>query len=207
MQEENTNQEAVLETPQGDEAPNEDNSGEETPEVKEGKKDPLDDIEDIDKLRAEAKGYRSIANRLSKKGEQPSEPAAPTPAPTTDFVTKKDLEDRAEKSAIKLMTGSSDDDNDAVKTMKQAIADNWNDISTYYVNRNGREEPEQIAKDIRSAYILWADEHGQEADISQLTNVAVLKGSTPKKTAPVVEEDPRFKPKPSPSEWYKTKKK
>lgn len=205
MEEETKNQEAVLEEPTG-EQPAGESTPAEAPQAKEGKTDPLDEIDDIETLRAEAKKFRGISNRTSRKSDekQGETPKEPTEA-TSNFVTKKDLEDRAEKSAIKLMTTATDTDNQSVAAMKEAIAENWDEIQTYYVNRSGREEPEQIAKDIRSAFILWADEKGHEADLTQLTSVAVLKGSNGKKPAPQKQEDPRFKSKPGPSSWY-TKK-
>lgn len=196
MQEENMNQEAELET-------NEETDTEEVTDTsKDSKKDPLDEITDLDALRKEAKGYRSIANRLSSKKVE-SNPVEKETISTSEFVTKKDLEVQNERLAKKTMTNISDDDSDAVKTMKQAINENWDDISAYYVNRSGREEPEQIAKDIRAAYILWADENGEKIDLSAFTATSVLKGGGGKPPQPKKEEDPRFKLPKSPKDWYK----
>ena len=62
--------------------------------------DPLDGIEDIDTLRAEAKKFRAIGKRHEKpKNEVTPKPTTITEPPKGDFVTRQDFARTATRKA------------------------------------------------------------------------------------------------------------
>lgn len=150
------------------------------------KGDPLDQIDDLEALRHEAKKYRGIATR--KK-----EPTSTTPGEETPYLTKRELYLINEKKAIHDVRKDSE------------IDQNFEAIKGYYVSRRGKDTPEDIAEDMRDAYILWKARNPQASDGSNdLATIAIARpsGLAPKPQATKTETDPRFQAPSKPESWY-----
>jgi hypothetical protein len=165
----------------------------------EGDNDPLDEIEDSDALRLEAKKFRAIAKRhRDAKVEKPK-------VDTTEFVKKSDFELVNQKKAIKLATDISEQDSDEVKTAKQDMLENWDEVRQFYTPRRGKSTPEEVLEDIKDAYLIFDKRRvkkEEKPDASELKETKVVQG-TANKPAPVAKGkslDIKL-PKP-PTEWY-----
>lgn len=177
--------------------------------IEEGKVDPLDTIEDVDALRAEAKKFRGIAGRKDKK-ETTITPEV-KPQEQSQFITREELYADNRKEAARLVTEITGDD-DPEKEFKTEMEENWDDVMTYFVSRRGQAKPEDIVKDVKAAYILWKHETGgsiKDNSANELQNTTIGNGSggsqKPIKPATDTSDDRRFsKPKP-PTEWYPKK--
>lgn len=179
--------------------------------------DPLDTIEDIDALRAEAKKYRGISQRHTKVKATPKEIAKPevedkpvqaqTP---TDFLTKTDFYKSNERKAIRLATVVGEEDSDTAKQFKSDMLDNWNDVVSLYTPRKGKETPEDIYEDIRDAYLLFRAKTPKETkDDSALelstTPTTIKSNRTLKSKETKTDDDERFSTPKRPDNWYPQK--
>jgi hypothetical protein len=178
--------------------------------------DPFDKIED-ETVRAEAKKFRSIANRKSKqpkvekKPEEVTPPKAPemVPTPGSEFLTKKDFQLSNQKTAISRITTATEFDSDSVKDFKNDLAENWDEVIKNYTPRRGKDSPESIMEDIKDAYVLFSARKTQKEtkpDTTELSSTTVLPaGQTGKvsKTAP--KDPPGFKIPTPPTDWYPKK--
>lgn len=180
--------------PEGDSVPGDDTT----------KSDPFDAIEDP-VLRDEAKKYRGIANRKQSKEHT----AQPTQAPQSEYITREEIYADNRNKVIQSFENVADDDPQA--DYKREVDENFQDIMTFYIARNGQGSTEAIHKDIRAAYLIWKDETGGRADDSardlQKTTIGQSTGGQQRPTKPAtdVSDDPRFgKPK-SPDKWYSKK--
>lgn len=153
--------------------------------------DPLDQMNDPDKLRHEAKKYRGIADRLGKTDDKDEEPAAPDPS---DVMTKRDFYKANEKLAIQSVTAN------------QEILENFNAIKEYYTPRRGKDTQKDIEEDLKDAYILWKARNTASDDgTTSLSTITVGAGTgttpAPKQKS---DDDPRFNQVSSPENWYKS---
>lgn len=168
------------------------------------KSDPFDAIEDPE-LRAEAKKYRGIANRGNRKQAKDIE----KPQTDSQFVTREELYADNRVKVIQDIENFSDDDPQA--GYKRELNDNWQDIMTYFVDRNGQKTPEAIQKDIRAAYLVWKDTTGGAAidDTArqlQSTTIGASNGTQQRASgAPSSDDDPRFQTNKTPDKWYPKK--
>lgn len=155
--------------------------------------DPLDQITDTEQLRHEAKRFRGIANRKDKAPEP--EPSDDEPEPTEEFMTKRDFYRVNEKKAIQNVT-----------TENPEIKENWEAIKGFYTSRRGKDTPEEIAEDLKDAYILWkARNPGTPADPTMdmsTISVTTPSGTTPAPKAGNTDNDPRFNTASAPEKWY-----
>lgn len=165
------------------------------------KKDPLDSLSP-EELLAEAKKFRGIASRKDSKPKE-----APKPEAAGDFVTREELYAENRKEAARLVTEISGED-DPLAESKRLIDENWDDIMTYFVSRNGQAKPEHIVEDVMDAYQVWLRRNGKPADDSartlQTTTVpkAGGTGEKPKAKSLDTDDDPRFSKGKTPDKWY-----
>lgn len=155
--------------------------------------DPLDQINDPEKLRHEAKKYRGIAARKDKTDE----PApSPEPTPTTEFMTKRDFYRVNERAAIA-----------EIKRDIPELEANFDAVKAYYVPRRGKERPEDIVEDLKDALVLFkARNPGAPTDPSAALSTISVTTPTGTGTAPITtkdDDDPRFAKPKSPESWYK----
>lgn len=183
-------------------------SKEEPSEATEGtKSDPLDEIQDMDELRREAKKHRAIAQRHKKK-EVPKEVPKETPKESKEtskeYLKKSDFELANQKKAIRLATVASDSDSDEIKTAKADILENWNEVRQFYTPRRGKDTPEDIFEDIKDAYTVFNTRRvktEKKPDTSELTTTKVAPtGNSPVKTQK--KDPPNFHIPKKPDEWY-----
>ena len=181
---------------------------EETVEEDNQGNDPLDNIQDVEELRREAKKHRSIAQRSKKvKGEVSKEETLPIVEDKSDFLTKKDYELANTKKGIRLATTVSDNDTDEVKALKEDTLANWSEIRQLYTPRRGKTTPEDILEDINDAYVLFNARRPKEEEVDDsaktLTETKV-KQATGSKPKPVTakKEPKNFKIPAQPEEWY-----
>ena len=104
-------------------------------------------VTDPEKLRGVVKKYRSIAQRQTKKSDEPAT-AAPAAAPAakpapTDAFTKTEWYRANSKKASDIAR------------REPAIADNWDEVRALYVNRRGQDDPDAIVEDIKDAYAVF----------------------------------------------------
>lgn len=173
----------------------------ESTETKELSGDPLDEMkDDVEALRAEAKKYRSIAQRLEKKEVKPSIDIKPeAKADTSQFLTKQDFFKSNERKAIREITADAE------------IKANWNEIIPFYTPRRGKETPEDIKEDILDAITLYKarnpDAPAKDDSANDLTTSPVVKtgGGTVGKTTPKAPVLSNFKLPTQPSDWYPKK--
>lgn len=169
--------------------------------------DPLDEIQDVDTLRAEAKKFRAISSRHKETKvpvEKKEEPVV-VAKPDDGFLKKSDFELANQKKAIKAVTTVSEQDSEEQKKLKSDVLENWDAIRQFYTPRRGKDTPEDVQEDIMDAYVLFnARRKPKEAkpDVSGLTEHAAMGGSgeapkvgTSKKTLDV-------KLGKKPNEWY-----
>jgi hypothetical protein len=193
MLEENTNPEAEHGSEQaGNEVT--DMSLGDTPETS---SDPLDQIDDPEQLRHQAKRFRGIANRkgsAQSEGED-SESAEDTATPASDYMTKRDFHRVNEKEAIRTVTASNPE-----------IQANWNQIKGFYTPRRGKDTAVDIAEDIQDAFTLWQKRSGgttaDPASNLTTTTVTAPTGGAPKAKV-TGDNDPRFNTAAQPDDWYK----
>lgn len=158
-----------------------------------GHHDPLDQINDPEQLRHEAKKYRGIAARKDRSDEP-----APTPEPTpsNEYMTKRDFYRVNERVAIT-----------EIKREVPEIEANFDAVKAFYVPRRGKERPEDIMEDLKDALTLFkARNPGTQADPSvPLSTISVTTptgtGAQPVTTSD--DDDPRFSKPKSPDSWYK----
>lgn len=154
--------------------------------------DPLDTMAQEDLLK-EAKKLRAIASRKEKKEEKPVEKQ-----PDSPFMTKKDFELSMEKKAILK-----------AKEEKE-IADNFEEISKWYVNRNGRDTEETILKDIKIAHKSWkANKEDEVVDPTKDLTTNVISKPSGSHVKVDKKEEKNFWPveKDLKDVWYPTSKK
>ena len=138
-----------------------------TPEEDKSKElggDPLDELQDIEVVRAEAKKYRSIAQRLEKKPPAEAKPVV-KPEDTSQFLTKADFFKSNERKAIREITADAE------------IKANWNEIIPFYTPRRGKETPEDIKEDILDA-IRMHNEYSSGKERSTEFQYALAAGET-----------------------------
>jgi hypothetical protein len=173
--------------------------------------DPLDTIQDVDELRAEAKKFRAISSRAKKpekKEEKPAEQAVSKPAETPDqgFLKKSDFELANQKKAIKMSTIVSETDSEEIKAIKEDLLENWDKVRAFYTPRRGKDTPEDIAEDIKDAYAIFYARNAKKEDKPDLTPLkahsAMGTGTSPKGKTPTV-NPPGFRLPSQPADWYK----
>ena len=174
----------------------------ESTKTKELSGDPINEMQDVEALRAEAKKFRSIAQRLEKKEVKPSTDIKPeAKADTSKFLTKQDFFKSNERKAIREITADAE------------IKANWNEIIPFYTPRRGKETPEDIVEDIKDAITLYKARNPgapvRDDSADQLTTTPVVKtgGGAIDKTTPKPKDPPNFRLPTKPSEWYGTKPK
>jgi len=171
--------------------------------------DPLDEVFDEDTLRAEAKKYRSIAQRKAKEKaevkETPKE-EPPKEEPKGDYLKKSDFELANQKKATKLVTTVSEGDTEEAKATKADMLANWESIKALYVPRRGKDTPEDVMEDIKDAYVLFNARRPKEEinTVADLSSTKVIPGTVaPKGQQPAVKNPPNFKLGTQPKDWYK----
>ncbi|MBT9165079.1 MAG: hypothetical protein DDT23_01094 [candidate division WS2 bacterium] len=137
--------------------PEPDLSGKEKPKSEEGgeeKKPPEDTVtiskSELEKIQTERENYRKAVIRLNKAkgrflpGLEPSKPKEEEfGREEEEFVTKKELQQRDQKSAI-------------IKACEDPeIDENWDEIIVYYRPISGTETVEEIVADIQRAKKAW----------------------------------------------------
>lgn len=172
--------------------------------------DPLDSIQDVDELRAEAKKHRAIAQRHKDKPPVETKPVEETPkveVPTGDYLKKSDFERANQKKAILMATIINESDSEDVQSMKAELVENWEEIRQYYTPRKGKDTPEGILEDIKDAHTLYSskkvvtEDKPDNSDLSE-TKVDVVGGTKKAKTTKKNPLDDRIRSKSNPDEWY-----
>lgn len=168
---------------------NEEGNANDTHESDESAGDPLDQIDDLEALRHEAKKYRGIATR---KKEPSSTPQQSTDSP---YMTKRDFQLANEKKATL-----------SLRSENPEIDQNYDAIMSLYHSRRGKDTAEDIAEDIKDAYILWKARNpqnsGDSSNALSTITVTMPSGKAPKPQTTNTETDPRFKPASRPDTWY-----
>ena len=180
------------------------------------KGDPLDEIQDTEVLRAEAKKFRSIAQRQVKKPE----PKKVEDALPSEFLKKSDYELDNQKKAIFLVTGKAelnpkvmgvDSQEDLVK-IQEDIAENWEQIRQFYSSRRGKGTPESIVEDIKDAYVVFNSRRPAKKEEGKNTTglietKTIPTGQTPSggRTQTSTKEPPGFSMPTQPKDWYPKK--
>lgn len=168
--------------------------------------DPLDEIQDVDALRAEAKKFRAISSRHKEPKipvEKKEEPVAVKPE--DGFLKKSDFELANQKKAIKTVTTVSEQDSDEQKKLKSDVLENWDAIRQFYTPRRGKDTPEDVQEDIMDAYVLFnARRKPKEAkpDVSELTEHAAMGGSSETPKVEIQKKTLNVKLGKKPNEWY-----
>lgn len=163
--------------------PKEEEEEEEVIEITEDKEDPLDNLSE-DELRAEAKKLRAIASRRERKEKS----IVDTTKPNTPFITRDEFYATNRTKAIEILTTVNE--SDPLADIKKDLNENWSDIMTYYVARNGQETTEKILEDVYDAHLVWKRRQPASSDDSarllQATVVAQPTGgrTVVKKEAP-----------------------
>lgn len=161
--------------------------------------DLLESISDPDELREIAKKRGHAYGRV--KGELDELKKAPKPEPQS-FVTKEDFYKSNEKKAKELLAVSESPED-------KEIAENFDDIFTFYKDRSGRETEGAIIKDLRTARAAWRYENPPK-DTTAEDATRELKGTVQKgRSAPIpssvdLSSDKFSKPK-GVDEWYPKK--
>lgn len=176
--------------------------------------DPLDNIEDVDEMRKEAKKLRAIANRKPKEEpeapkEQPKE-ETPKEEPKEDYLKKSDFQLTNQKKAIRLATTSSENDSEKVQEQRADVLDNWEEVRKFYTPRRGKDTPEDILEDIKDAYSVFNSRRPQVEDKEEgeveKEEITKTETKTPTGNPPKVKtkaKDPKgFKLPVQPDQWY-----
>lgn len=168
--------------------------------------DPLDNIQDPSILLAEAKKYRSIAQRHRAEKPKPEAKVEVKPEKTGDYLKKSDFELANQKKAIRTATVVSEQDTEEAKTFKTDLLENWDKVRQFYTPRRGKDTPEDIFEDIKDAYAVFNTRRPakkeEKPDIKELTETkANPTGNAPAPKAPK-KELPRFNMPKQPKEWY-----
>lgn len=129
-------------------------------EVEDDKEDPLDNLSE-DELRAEAKKLRAINSRFDRK-ELKTHKVEPKNA--TPYITRDEFYATNRTKAIETLTNFSD--NDPLADVKKDLNDNWSDVMSFYVARNGQDKTESIVEDVFDAYTVWKRRQNPVADDS-----------------------------------------
>lgn len=179
--------------------------------------DPLDEIQDLETLRAESKKYRAIANRKAAKPAAPvvevpkrEEPAKPAVL-GDEYMKKSDFERSNQKKAIQLATVVSPTDSEDAKTFKADVLENWDTVRGFYTPRRGKATPEDILEDIKDAYVLFnarrAPKVNKEDPAAPLRETKVVPAGAGPTAKPSVggKTPPNFKIATPPSQWYPKK--
>jgi len=133
--------------------------------------DPLDKLQG-DALLAEAKKFRSIAQRHKKSEVKIEKPIEEIKVEKTDFLKKSDFELANQKKAIRMATIVSEQDTEEVKTLKTDLLENWDKARQFYTPRRGKDTPEDIFEDIKDAYTVFNTRRPKQEvkpDVSDLT--------------------------------------
>ncbi len=104
--------------------------------------DPLDEIEDVDTLRGEAKKFRSIAKRHKAPEKPKPEPQAP--AQPSDTLTKRDLHRINTKKAKEL-----------AKASDAELFEHWDDIVPFAPSFRGQDTESDILESMRDGFAAW----------------------------------------------------
>lgn len=168
--------------------------------------DPLDEIQDAEALRAEAKKFRAISSRKEHKVVEPVVPAKVElkETPTGDFLKKSDFELSNQKKAIRTVTIVQETDSEAQKKLKTDLLENWEVVRQFYTPRRGKDTPEDVQDDIMDAYVLFNSRRKpKEAkpDVAELTEHNALGGAGA--AAPAKKgKELAIKPSKTPKDWY-----
>lgn len=170
--------------------------------------DPLDNIQDPSILLAEAKKYRSIAqrNRAEKAPKLEAKDEVVRPEKTGDYLKKSDFELANQKKAIRTATVVSEQDTEEAKTLKTDLLENWDKVRQFYTPRRGKDTPEDIFEDIKDAYAVFNTRRPakkeEKPDIKELSETKTNPtGNAPTPKAPK-KDPPRFTVSKQPKEWY-----
>lgn len=161
--------------------------------------DPLDELQDPEQLRGEAKKFRSIAQRAKKPDPKPADPAAPAavPAAQGDAFTKKDLYRINSQKAMKMVMADPE------------MAPFAEEIRTTYVNRRGQEDTDAIFEDIKDAFTVVKSRKPAAPAATGAENLTTTPQPKPSSSRPPVSEGRQTKPlrtKPAPmSAWFPKK--
>lgn len=150
----------------------------------------------LDKLSRDLSHYKIGLKGIKKKlkGKMPKV----VQHPAGDFVTRKELQDSIEKTAI------------AEAHKDNAVKSNWNEILPYFIPRHGKESVSAILADINDAYFLWKRDNpdkGKDPSSDKIADLAADK--TKVDTDTQAKGDPgkdrkHILPKPtSVADWYK----
>ena len=162
--------------------------------------DPIDLIEDVDELRAEAKKFRSISQRKPKAPvvEKPVEPVKPAPTDTSDFLKKSDVARLALQEAKDLAS-------DEVK-------EHWDELISIPLSGYDNLNAKSIAANMAKRLVIYRldnpkvekKETGAE-DLSKTNAVGTGGGSGGDKSIPK-KDPPNFNLPKKPEEWYTSPK-
>jgi hypothetical protein len=156
--------------------------------------DPLDLIQDRDALLAEAKKFRSIAQRKAKTETQKVENTIAPVASNSAFITRNDLEKIATRKAKELVGAE--------------IAAEYDSLVKIPLGGYDSLDAESVAKNLKERFaILKARKPDGEKkeDISDLTATKVAVGTGAggnKETKPDKKDPPNFSLPKKPTEWY-----
>lgn len=168
----------------------------------EKEEDPLDTLSE-DELRAEAKKLRAINSRFDRK--QKVEVKETKPA--TPYITRDEFYATNRTKAIETLTNVSE--NDPLADVKKDLNENWNDVMTFYVARNGQDTTEKIIEDVFDAYTVWKRRQNPVADDSarflQATTVINPTGGKPEVKKETESQGINFNTGTPVDKWY-TKK-
>lgn len=173
---------------------------EEVIEIEDEKEDPLDTLSE-DELRAEAKKLRAINSRFDRKNK------VVETKPVTPYITRDEFYATNRTKAIETLTNVSE--NDPLADVKKDLNENWNDVMTFYVARNGQDTTEKIIEDVFDAYTVWKRRQNPVADDSarllQATTVLNPTGGKPEVKKESESQGINFNIGTSVDKWYKKK--
>ena len=152
--------------------------------------DPLDLIEGED-LRAEAKKYRSIAQRKAKV-EKPEAKPEKVEVKETPFVTKSDMAKMATREALEMVGAE--------------VATQYEELIKIPLGGFDPLDSKSIASNLKERFtILKARSPEEKGDVSGLKSTAIVSGSGIGSDKSQKKEPPNFHKRLQPEDWYPKK--
>lgn len=162
----------------------------------------------IEKVKADNENYKKAlgvgGDKKPKDAKKPEDQT--TVVDTSKFVTKDDQYKANQKSAIKLATTVTKDDDAETAKIKKDLDENWDAVKAFYTARRGKSTPEDIVEDLFDAHAVWLrNSKGKNSGSKDATaDLATDKGTGGKSPTGTTPARSRVIPKnTNPTDWYK----